>query len=107
MRHHPEHLIWKLVEYDRLEEACTLAMRLLNSVREDFEKAVLQDAGNSSAPKSAGCYLPYNLFDQILAVDLDDETEKRRQDIEAVQEGLRVAIRQQSDRIEKFRRQLL
>lgn len=121
MEHHPEHLIWKLVEYDLLEEAFEHAKAMVAKVRRRFPPSLWKEhwlirasvrQSDSEVLKSAGAKraaltrLPYNLLDQLLLVDLQDEVQSRKEAINAQQEQLRKAVKQQNQRVEEMWRQM-
>lgn len=111
---HPEFLIWKLVEYDLLEDAYIYAYRMLEQVNAWIYtgcSARVADAiifqrnaqlqKNVTTMRSEAVYIPYNLLDQLLAVDLEDEIAARKNDLQDQQKKLKEAIDQQYRRMDQ------
>lgn len=92
---HPEYLIWKLVQYDLLEEAFVHAFQVV----EQSQMEVLRSAGSKRASLT---YLPYNLLDQLLVVDLSDEAAARKEGIQGQQNELRSLIEAQQRQVQQL-----
>ena len=108
MSHNPEYLIWRMIEYDRLEEACTFAMRLIKTARDAIERVFIQNFGDEGVRSSAKVSLPYNLLDQLILVDLDEQDgTKRRESINAMQGEIRQAVQDQDKRLIELQRSLM
>lgn len=81
-----------------LEDAFGFATQMVNASSSSLVKRT------SQTPQSALTYLPYNLLDQLMVVDLDEETQARRALIVELQKELRELVKQQNKHVREVAR---